>query len=664
MKIVFATMFCFVLGLADTHAAQPQVNQNAIDEVVAGRCKVARAAWWGFEAEESTRALQAAINSGAEKVIVEKMEGPWIVDKITLAANQELFFEPGVVVEAKKGAFHGKSDSLFSAANKSGIVLRGYGATLQMHRADYDSKEYTKAEWRHVLDFHSCSNVMICGLTLAESGGDGIYLGTGKGGDTNKNFVIKDVVCDRNYRQGISVITAENLQIENCVLKNTAGTPPAAGIDFEPNHPRERLVNCVMRNCVMENNQGLGLHVYARQFDGTTAPVSIRVEKCVTRGNSRSASIITSCGPKGPLTGTIDVVDCRFEENGKASITVGSNSTQGVKVRLVRCTLVDESDSPQSKSPILFTTRKGDLGEIGNVEFVDFLIRERVERTPMKFLDPAGLLIGGVSGKLSVERNGKRTDYSVDQSLVNQWMPVDPALAIPVASMEKVRLKPVQAAGPAVKLLFPVHRLRDQAVGLVWAEAGQDVTFRVRYQHLGRSEAKPMPVEVFSPAGKREAKMTVEVGKEGDQTFRAAESGVYRIVCLPQKHVVRIVSCSHPICLTSDTGFLHFVGTTTDLFFLVPAGTPRFAVRFCGEGDGERVKASVFDPAGEKVWEKDSIASSESYCYAGAAVAKDEIWKIHVEKPSSGAFEDNSVELRGIPLLMSFQPGGLLRPGL
>jgi len=31
-------------------------------------------------------------------------------------------------------------------------------------------------------------------------------------------MVIRDVVCDRNYRQGISVISAENLLIERCVL--------------------------------------------------------------------------------------------------------------------------------------------------------------------------------------------------------------------------------------------------------------------------------------------------------------------------------------------------------------------------------------------------------------------------------------------------------------
>ena len=132
---------------------------------------------------------------------------------------------------------------------------------------------YKHAEWRHVINLHSCGNIKILGLTLTESGGDGIYLGTGKAGVTNKDILIRDVVCDKNYRQGISVITAENLLIENTMLSNTDGTAPRAGIDFEPNGPTERVVNCVMRNCVAQNNAGCGFVAYIPTLDATSAPV-------------------------------------------------------------------------------------------------------------------------------------------------------------------------------------------------------------------------------------------------------------------------------------------------------------------------------------------------------------------------------------------------------
>ena len=108
----------------------------------------------------------------------------------------------------------------------------------------------------------SSKNIKVLGLTLALSGGDGIYLGVSKTGVPSENVVIKDVICDRNYRQGISVISARNLLIENTIMRDTGGTPPAAGIDFEPNEASERIVRCVMRNCVAENNQGDGYVFY------------------------------------------------------------------------------------------------------------------------------------------------------------------------------------------------------------------------------------------------------------------------------------------------------------------------------------------------------------------------------------------------------------------
>ena len=657
------TVFALLAALATTTAAAPQVNQRAIDDVKAGRCKIAQAAWWGFDAQESTTALQAAINSGASQVVVAKMSGPWIVDKLTLASNQEIHFEPGVVVLAKKDAFHGKNDALFTASNKSNIKLVGPGATLQMRRADYDSPAYSHAEWRTVLNFHGCTGVLVSGLTLADSGGDGIYLGTGSKGATNKDFVIRDVICDRNYRQGISVITAENLLIENCVLKNTAGTPPAAGIDFEPNHASERLVNCVMRNCLIEDNQGLGLHIYARAFDATTAPMSIRVEKCVMRGsNARSASIITSCGPKGPVRGSVELIDCRFEEPSKAGIAIGSNSPQGVKIRFVNCTLANTAAEPSPTSPIQFSSRQGDEGAIGGVEFVNLIVKEPIERPLMKFHDAAGLLLDDIRGTICVERPGKVVKYTLDRALLDKFMPVDPARLIARVAWSGLKLQPAPGA-PAPQLAkLPAHRLREQAVYLLYAEPGQTVAFRLRHQAVGRSAAKSMPVEVFDPAGKRVGKLSVELGQEGEHTFQAKAAGVYRIACKPASHTVQLVSCSHPVSLASEAGTLHFIQTAAEFCFLVPQGARQFAVRVAGEGDRELLKATVRSAAGEVVWEQDQIGASQSYRFDGPSRPHDEIWKIRIARPTKAVFEDHHLELRGIPTIVSFQPEALLRP--
>jgi len=255
-----------------------------------------------------------------------------------------------VVVEAKKGAFKSGNASLLTIREKENVALTGHGATLRMWREDYDNpKRYKKAEWRMVLNILSSKNVRVSGLTLANSGGDGIYLGVSKTGVPPEDIVIQDVVCDRNYRQGISVISARNLLIENTVLRNTGGTAPAAGIDFEPNYPSEELVNCVMRNCVSEYNAGGGYAFYLPNLHADSAPLSIRLENCVSRGNSTGLSLVTGNSSAAAVRGRVDMVDCRFEKSRGVAVSISRNAAAGAAVRFQGCVI----DSPAGGKPNL-----------------------------------------------------------------------------------------------------------------------------------------------------------------------------------------------------------------------------------------------------------------------------------------------------------------------
>ena len=78
-------------------------NLEAIADIRSGKSVVANTTWWGFDPEDATEALQAAIDSGAKKVVVPNMHTDWIIQPIRLAGNQELIFERGTVVSAKRG---------------------------------------------------------------------------------------------------------------------------------------------------------------------------------------------------------------------------------------------------------------------------------------------------------------------------------------------------------------------------------------------------------------------------------------------------------------------------------------------------------------------------------------------------------------------------------
>ncbi len=116
-------------------------------------------------------------------------------------------------------------------------------------------------ENRHVMFLLICTNIEIRDLTCKDSGGDGIEVGGYYGTTSSEKIVIENVTCDNNYRAGISAGAVNDLTIENCVIKNTNGTPPQYGIGFEPSDPNYLLKNIEVRNCKIEGTAGYGIGI-------------------------------------------------------------------------------------------------------------------------------------------------------------------------------------------------------------------------------------------------------------------------------------------------------------------------------------------------------------------------------------------------------------------
>ena len=299
LTVILTVAFCFG---GDAYAANGvTLDAKAVDEVLRGERKVANAAWWGFDPLNATAALQAAIRSGAATVVVPNVGKPWIVDPIVLESDQHIELEKGVEIQARRGGFRGRSDMLFRLRDKSNVTIKGYGAVLSMRKEDYRRAPYAKSEFRACLAIYGGTNVKIMGITCANSGGDGIYIAGGRR-PFSKDIVLKDVVTDNNYRQGISVISVDGLLIEDSVLWGTEGTPPGAGIDFEPNKPTERLTGITVKNCVIEKNQSYGIWVYTGNLTPDSMPVQITIEGGRVADNGAGAIFVQTRRSKGALT--------------------------------------------------------------------------------------------------------------------------------------------------------------------------------------------------------------------------------------------------------------------------------------------------------------------------------------------------------------------------
>ncbi len=720
----YAMVGALLVAMART--ASCQVNQEMIDQVAAGEVQEARASWWGFDAEDATACLQAAIDSGARRLIVEDMGTPWVVMPIELRSHQEIVFEPGVELVAKRGEFHGGGDALMSARGVESVTLRGEGATFRMWREDYaDPELYTKAEWRHCLQLRGVRNVRVYGLTLANSGGDGIYIGAGPDGATNTDVLIKDVVCESNYRQGISVITAENLLIEDTVMRNTSGTWPQAGIDFEPNHPTERLVNVVMRNCLSENNTygyllnitphnttseplsmrfencravnnaGPGFsYAIVRNAEGTPPQartdtetdrpdeplVSIVLRDCQTEGNASTGYLVnlhtlngeseefsvrlencrsTDDGAMGSnvvasVRGNIDFADCVFERSRSSGISVSKPADRGL-VRFENCRVLDCAAGQASIAPIMFASGGGADAGVGGVEFENVLVRDALERRPLGYNDRAGgTPVRDVAGTLIVERDGQRTPVELTDELVAQWLPAAEMREIPRLSIEGMALAPLEAELPPVAAqpsFWPMVRGIGNYV--LYAQAGDEVSFTVHHMQVGRYAGGEMAVAITGPAGDEVHRATAPFKANTVVGFTAPVTGLYRFTLNARGNRSQIADATNPTALVMEDKPVGLNRSGGSFIFYVPPGTTQFGVRVAGQGTGEGIKATLLDPQGEVFGQVDSQYENHQFEVSLDPPSEGQVWTLRLEGPSELAWDDHSVDLRGVPPLLS-----------
>ncbi len=127
------------------------------------------------------------------------------------------------------------------------------------------------SQWGHGVHIYNSRNVKIEKMTVMKCIGDGFAISgelNSHAGDMSKassNVIVKNVVSKYNRRQGISIIHAEHVAIENSSFSDTGeieANSPSAGIDIEPNiqgTKSQTVRNLKVENCVFERNAGASI---------------------------------------------------------------------------------------------------------------------------------------------------------------------------------------------------------------------------------------------------------------------------------------------------------------------------------------------------------------------------------------------------------------------
>ncbi len=403
--------------LAENAKATPAHQQKVgFTPSAEGRTLVFKSA----EGTDLTEAFQAAFNSDAQRIIIPYRKEPYVVGPLKLRqGDKEIIFEEGVVLQAKPNAFKSIRACLIDMNNVKNVTLRGKGATLRMNRMEYRNSEHEPSEWRHGISIYACENILVEDLRIEETGGDGVVIAGGvypkppypehsieapnnwKGRVVpgSRNITIRRVVADRNHRQGLSLISGENILIEDCHFSNTSGTRPSNGLDIEPAMPYNILKNVVVRNCVSEHNDGGGFMVYLRKLKDHSEPADVLIENCEVRGGKGTGLAVAAVGDHG-VDATVTFRNCKVSDVEKAGIYVYDKSYQTGKVRFENCHVSNVATSAEQgpSSPeapagfeefrrppqapiVLFLRRMPDLTEhFGGVTFENCTVEDDADR--------------------------------------------------------------------------------------------------------------------------------------------------------------------------------------------------------------------------------------------------------------------------------------------
>ncbi len=642
-----------LLGLAAVASSVLGADYSReIAEVESGIRTEAKASWWGFDKEDATKCLQAALDSGVRRLIIDQTGSDWIIQPVFVTRdNQEIVVGENVVLRAKRGEFTGVKDSLLTIGGRKNIVLRGEkGAKLVMNKKDYqDASKYKPAEWRHTINLLSSENVRISDLYIASSGGDGIYIGAHRkyAIPRCKDIVIENVISDDHHRQGISVICVENLLIHKSIFKNTKGAPPQAGIDFEPNNAKQTLINCVVTNCEFSGNAGNGIeHLFSGQ-NAQTEPFSITYRNCTSYNNNHAAAAVVMRRKKAsPLRGNIAFEQCNFL--GKVSV-VDPGETFGVQLK--DC----EIKAPEKAEAAIMIGSYFNMESppLGNVTF------ERVKvsgaREVLSISHKFGVpMLDSITG--SIEFDGKPFDitaFSKEQMAFNARLQ---QLHTAPIDFEKLS-NPPAASQPSAKR--NQIRFRGKSAMLLKAARGEKISVELTGVPIGGRQKRSFDVILKKPNGESARIAQLEADRTPMKVeFTADAAGVYQLEADPKRDTV-IYNSRHSGQAVYMGKAFQLVSPVGRLYFEVPVGAENFSILIWGGGAGEYIRrVSLRNQKGETVQTLKGFSSLRILTGKRIAGAPAEIWSVDF----GGSVEDVGVQFASplVPLI-AMDPALLLR---
>ena len=261
---------------------------------------------------DDTTAFQEAIDALRGGGIVDVPPGDYMIDALrNPILKGGVLLRSGVHLRMARGANLRK---IPNAVERSYLLVLQDVADVKITGGhvigDRDRHMGRTGEWGHGIALRGAVRTVIDGTRVSKCWGDGISIGsarTKRGVQLSRDIEIARVGCFDNRRQGLTVGRSRGVWVHDSEFSDTHGTPPAAGIDVEPDGP-QTASEVLIERCVMRRNRGPGIQVW-KLVSGVT------IRDCTIEHN-RVEGILVSGGTDVVIRGN------RIRDNNKVGVAV------------------------------------------------------------------------------------------------------------------------------------------------------------------------------------------------------------------------------------------------------------------------------------------------------------------------------------------------------
>lgn len=186
---------------------------------------------------DDTYAFNWAIQKAYEQEEVESVfvpAGTYVINAesgIHIKSNTNLLMDPGAVLDVSANSL--ENYCVFHIRDVENVNISG--GQIKGERYKHTG---TSGEWGMGVGIYDSRNITISNMTISSNWGDGIYMGTGTYGDEKygcDGIRIENCTINDNRRSNISIVNADNVTIDGCLIADAKGTAPQCGINIEPN---------------------------------------------------------------------------------------------------------------------------------------------------------------------------------------------------------------------------------------------------------------------------------------------------------------------------------------------------------------------------------------------------------------------------------------------